>query len=152
MRMPDVNVLIYAHRADDPAHEFYRKWVEQLAAGPEPFGLSLEVATAFVRIVTHPRYPNGPTPLPQALVVIDALRIAPGCRMLAAGDRHWDLFRRLCEDTRATGKHVGDARHAAIALEHGCSWVTRDSGFRDFVPAGLRLELLEPDTGLKPAT
>lgn len=144
MRMPDVNVLIYAHRADDPAHHFYRNWVERLAAGPEPFALSLEVATAFVRIVTHPRYPNGPTPLPQALVVIDALRSAAGCRLLAAGDRHWDLFRRLCESTQVTGKRVGDARHAAIALEHGCTWVTRDADFSEFVTAGLRLELLEP--------
>lgn len=145
MRMPDVNVLIYAHRADDPAHEFYRHWVEQLVAGPEPFALSLEVATAFVRIVTHASYPAGPTPLSQALTVIEALRQTPGCRLVAAGERHWDHFRRLCETTRATGKKVGDARHAALALEHGCTWVTRDSDFQDFVPAGLRVELLKPE-------
>ncbi len=145
MRMPDVNVLIYAHRADDPAHDFYRPWLEQLAAGPEPFALSLEVAAAFVRIVTHTRYPGGPTPLPQALTVIDALRQTPGCRLLAPGDRHWDLFRRMCEAARATGKRVGDARHAALAVEHGCTWVTRDADYHDFVPAGLRLEILRPD-------
>jgi toxin-antitoxin system PIN domain toxin len=142
--MPDVNVLIYAHRADDPDHVFYRQWMERLATGPEPFALSLEVATAFVRIVTHPRYPSGPTPLPLALAVIESIRQAPGCRLVAAGDRHWELFRRLCENSRATGKRVGDARHAALALEHGCTWVTRDADFRDFVPTGLRLELLEP--------
>lgn len=144
MRMIDVNVLIYAHRADDPAHAFYRAWLERLAAGPEPFALSLEVATAFVRIVTHPRYPSGPTPLPQALSVIDALRHVPGCRLLGAGERHWDLFRRFCETAQVTGKRVGDARHAAVALEHGCTWVTRDPDFEAFAPAGLRLELLEP--------
>ena len=144
MRMPDVNVLIYAHRADDPAHGFYRRWLEQLVAGPEPFALSLEVAAAFVRIVTHASFPSGPTPLVQALAVIDALRQTPGCRLLAAGDRHWELFRRLCETTRASGKRVGDARHAALAIEHGCIWVTRDGDFHDFVPAGLRLEILTP--------
>jgi len=147
MRMPDVNVLIYAHRADDPAHGFYRRWLEQLAAGPEPFALSLDIATAFVRIVTHANFPAGPTPLPQALAVIDALRQTPGCRLLAAGDRHWDLFRQRCEVTRATGKRVGDARHAALAVEHGCTWVTRDTDFNGFVPAGLRLEMLEPEPG-----
>ena len=145
MRMPDVNVLIYAHRADDPAHGFYRRWFEQLAAGPEPFALSLDTATAFVRIVTHANFPGGPTPLPLALAVIDALRQTPGCRLLAAGDRHWDIFRRMCEITRATGKRVGDARHAALAVEHGCTWVTRDTDFHGFVPAGLRLEMLQPD-------
>lgn len=144
MRMPDVNVLIYAHRADDPTHGFYRQWLEKVATGPEPFALSLEVATAFVRIITHPRFPHGPTPLLQALTVIDALLQTPGCRLLAAGDRNWTLFRRLCESTRAEGKQVGDARHAALALEHGCTWVTRDTDFQHFVPAGLRLEILEP--------
>lgn len=147
MRMPDVNVLIYAHRADDPAHVFYRRWLEQLAAGPEPFALSLEVAAAFVRIVTHPRYPGGPTPMLQALTVIDALRQTPGCRLLAPGDRHWELFRRLCESTPVSGKRVGDARHAALAIEHGCTWVTRDTDFHAFVSAGLRVEILDPVTG-----
>jgi len=144
MRMPDVNVLIYAHRADDPAHGFYRAWVEALADGLEPFALSLEVAVAFVRVVTHPRYPGGPTPLPQALAVIESLRQMPGCRLLAPGVRHWELFRRLCEATGAVGKQVADARHAAAALEHGCTWVTRDTDFNAFGPAGLRVEILAP--------
>ena len=144
MRMPDVNVLVYAHRSDDSAHSFYRAWLERLAGGPEPFALSLEVAAAFVRIVTHPRFPNGPTPLPQALAVIDALVATPTCRVVAASERHWPLFRALCETTGATGKRVGDARHAAIAIEHGCTWVTRDRDFDCFVSAGLRLELIEP--------
>ena len=144
MRMPDVNVLIYAHRTDDPAHDFYRGWFERLAAGPEPFALSLEVATAFVRIVTHERFPYGPTPLPQALAVIDSLLQASGCRLLAPGEHHWKIFRQLCETVRATGPRIGDARHAALAIEHGCTWVTRDADFQNFVPAGLRLEMLAP--------
>lgn len=143
MRMPDVNLLVYAHRSDDPAHEFCRVWLKRLATGPEPFALSLEVATVFVQIVTHPRFPNGPTPLPQALAVIDALTAMPTCRVVGAAERHWPLFRKLCETTGATGKQMGDARHAAIALEHGCTWVTRDGDFDCFVSAGLRLELIE---------
>ena len=55
------------------------------------------------------------------------------------------LPRRMCEAARATGKRVGDARHAALAVEHGCTWVTRDADFHDYVPAGLRLEILRPD-------
>jgi predicted nucleic acid-binding protein len=53
--MPDVNVLVYAHRADDPSHAFYRDWLERLAAGPEPFALSPLVVGAFVRLVTNVR-------------------------------------------------------------------------------------------------
>jgi predicted nucleic acid-binding protein len=35
MDMPDVNVLVHAHRREDPDHEFYRTWLEQLAHSPQ---------------------------------------------------------------------------------------------------------------------
>ena len=118
--------------------------MERLANGAEPFALSALVAVAFVRIVTHPAFRPAPTPLPQALATIDSLRLLPNCCFLEAGGRHWRLFRMFCESAGATGKKAADAQHAALALEHGCTWVTRDADFLEFQSAGLRLELLEP--------
>jgi toxin-antitoxin system PIN domain toxin len=143
MRMPDVNILIYAHRTDDVCHPFYRGWMERLVNGPEPFALSALVAVAFVRVVTHPAFRPVPTPLPQALATIDLLRGVANCRFLESGPRHWHLFRALCETARAAGKTVADAQHGAVAMEHGCTWVTRDRDFRAFEPAGLRVEILD---------
>lgn len=142
--MPDVNILVYAHRSDDRDHVFYRGWLERLANGSEPFALSALVAVAFVRIVTHPAFPPVPTPLPQAISVIEALRARSGCRFLEPAERHWTLFRQCAELARVEGKRVADAQHAAVAIEHGCVWVTRDSDFQGFETAGLRLEMLEP--------
>jgi toxin-antitoxin system PIN domain toxin len=142
--MPDVNILVYAHRSDDRDHRFYRGWLEQLINGPEPFALSALVAVAFVRIVTHPGFPPAPTPLPQALSVIEALRAHPGCRFLSPQGRHWALFRQIAECAQAAGKRIADAQHAALALEHGCTWTTRDRDFHAFEPAGLRVEILDP--------
>ncbi|NBV97094.1 MAG: hypothetical protein EBT30_06035 [Verrucomicrobia bacterium] len=85
MRMPDVNLLVYAHRREDPDHEFYRQWMENLANGREPFALSSLVAVAFVRVVTHPSFAPRPTPLPQALAVIDSLLTLASCVWLAPG-------------------------------------------------------------------
>ncbi len=147
MLMPDVNVLIYSHRSNELHHAFYRSWMEQMADGNEPFGLSSLVAVAFARIVTNSRYAQPPTPLVQALAEIDGLSASPRCRLLVPGPRHWELTAELCRKTGATGKLVGDAQHAAVALEHGCTWVTRDRDFRSFERAGLRLKLLEPDRG-----
>lgn len=144
MRMPDANILIYAHRVDDQDHEFYRDWLENLVNGAEPFALSSLVAAAFVRIVTHSNFAAQSTTLPQALAVIESLRMANGCRWLQAGERHWNLFRRLTETAGTVGRKVADAQHAALALEHGCTWVTRDRDFRSFEAGGLRLEILEP--------
>ncbi len=144
MRMPDVNVLIYAFRADDPAHEFYREWIEEQINGGVPFALSLLVAVTFVRIVTNPRLSAGPTSLPHAIHPINLLLAQPNVRELLPGPDHWRLVKMLCEKTGATGRQVADAQHAAIAMEHGCTWVTRDEHFRSFAPHGLRLEILDP--------
>jgi hypothetical protein len=144
MRMPDVNILVYAHRIEDPDHAFYRDWVERLANGTQPFALSLLVAVAFVRIVTHPAFAPRPTPLPQALAVIDSLAALDHCVRLNPGDNHWRLVKTLCEVSAARGKLVADAQHAAVALEHGCTWVTRDADFDLFRPSGLRIEMVSP--------
>jgi toxin-antitoxin system PIN domain toxin len=144
MQMPDVNILIYAHRREDPSHEFYRAWLERLANGSEPFALSALVAAAFVRIVTHPRFLPSPTPLHQALAVIDSLATLKNCQWIIPGENHWKLVKEFCGGAAAQGKIVADAQHAAVAIEHGCTWVTRDTDFEAFRPVGLRLEILQP--------
>lgn len=145
MQTPDVNILVYAHRREDPNHEFYRAWLERLANRAEPFALSALVAVAFVRIVTHPRFSPIPTPLHQALAVIDTLASLKNCQWITPGENHWKLVKEFCAVANAQGKLVADAQHAAVALEHGCTWVTRDTDFEAFRPSGLRLEILQPE-------
>ncbi len=53
MLMPDVNVIVYAHRADETVHEAYKRWLTDLVNGRQPFALSVLVAVGFVRIVTN---------------------------------------------------------------------------------------------------
>ena len=142
--MPDVNILVYAHRREDPDHDFYRAWVERLANGPEPFALSVLVAVAFIRVVTHPSFKPQPTPWHQAIAVIDSLAALSNCLMPRPEDRHWSLVKKLCDASSARGKLVADAQHAAVAVEHGCTWVTRDADFERFRKGGLRVELLCP--------
>lgn len=142
MRCPDVNILIYAHRRDGKDHSFFRAWMEELASGPEPFALSALSALALVRIVTQPNFPGGPTPVSLALAEIENLVHAPACRWVFPGPRHWQLVSEMVRATGSVGKHVADAQHAAVAIENGCVWVTRDADFERFRPHGLRLEIL----------
>jgi toxin-antitoxin system PIN domain toxin len=134
--LPDVNVLIYAHRSESPEHERYAEWLRQLASGIEPFGLSELGASAFVRIVTNPKIWEEATTIEDALEFIDRLRVRPNARSLSHGPRSWDIFAALCRSARARGKLVADAYHAALAIEHGCEFVTADGDFARF--AGLR--------------
>jgi toxin-antitoxin system PIN domain toxin len=135
--MPDVNILVYAHREDDPLHDPYRLWLEDHLSGPQPFALSVLVAVGFVRIVTNPRIFDEPTPSSVALAAIDTLAARSGCRWIIPGPRHWQLASGLCRATGAHGSLVADAQHTAVAIEHGCEWVTRDRDFEAFADHGL---------------
>ena len=112
--------------------------------GAAPFALSPLVAVGFIRIVTNRKIYATPTPLSVALAAIDALVAQPACRLLTIGPDHWRAVSELCRGTSATGKLVADAQHAAVAIEHGCTWVTRDRDFSRFAPHGLRWRHLEP--------
>lgn len=136
MLLPDVNVLIYAHRAEAPEHARYAEWLRTLATGTEPFALSELGCSAFVRIVTTKKIWNEPTEVSDAIEFIDRLRDRSNARPLTHGERSWIIFRQLCSGARAHGKLVADAYHAALAIEHGCELITADADFARF--AGLR--------------
>jgi toxin-antitoxin system PIN domain toxin len=140
MLVPDVNVLVYAHRLDAPRHADARTWLEQAVAGAEPVGLSELVMSGFLRIVTNHRVFVDPTPPADALDFCSAVMRFPGVVPLRAGARHWPIFAGLCSALDARGNAVPDAFHAALAMENGATWVTTDHGFARF--SGLKWSLL----------
>lgn len=136
MILPDVNVLIYAFREDAPEHRAYRGWLESVVNGREAFALSELVLSGVLRVLTHPRIFDPPTPLAAAMEFADALRGQPHARLLTPGPRHWEIFTHLLSAGNAKGNLVPDAYHAALAIEHGCEWQTTDRDFARF--PGLR--------------
>ena len=120
MLMPDVNVLVYAHREDAEAHGEHAEWLSALAEGDEPFALSEPALHGFLRVVTNRRIFIRPSTLDEALAFIGELRRRPTCHLVRPGPRHWDIFVSLCRRARATAGLVSDAYHAAVAIEHGC--------------------------------
>ncbi len=130
MRLPDVNVLIYAHREDAPEHERYAAWLQALTTSDEPFALSDVVLSGFLRIVTNPRIFDPATPMDTALAFCQRLVDWPRASLITPSRRHWEIFTALCQDIR--GPLVTDAYLAALAIEHGCELVTTDSDFTRF--------------------
>ena len=131
-----MNVLIYAHRLEAPEHEAYARWLRRVATAAEPFAMSEIAMSGFLRIVTHRKVFKTPTPLDEALDFLTEIAGRPTCRLIRPGARHWGIFVELCQGARATDKLVADAYHAAVAVEHGCEWITSDSDFARF--RGLR--------------
>lgn len=133
MRMPDVNVLIYAHREDSTReHLAYARWITRLATGREPFALSVLSLVGVVRIVTNPQIFDRPSTLDEVFAFLAQLVQRPNARVVAPGPSHFTIVEELCREADARGKLVADAQHAAIALEHGCTVVTTDSDFARF--------------------
>ena len=149
--LPDLNVLISAHRADSRLHVGCRDWLLSVYAGDEAFALCAPVVIGLVRILTHPRLRHVAYYLetPGMDAGYDAVNVARA-RDLAAGRPlaplppdalelragHVRLFEKLCRSADARGDLVTDAYLAALAIEVGAVLVSADRDFARF--AGLR--------------
>jgi uncharacterized protein len=136
VRMFDVNVLLHAFRPDAEQHDQFRTWLEAQISGPEAFGVSELVLSGFMRVVTHPSIFDPPSDLADCLLAAQQIRAHPNCVALRPGGRHWGIFGDLCRVTGSVGNSIADAYHAALAIEHGCEFMTTDQGFSRF--PGLR--------------
>ncbi len=137
MILMDVNVLVYAHRQDVPDHLAYRDWLQDIIGSETAYGYSALVLSGFVRVVTHPKVFEQPSPLDSALAFVEQIRSPEHALGLAPGGSHWSLFVRCVRETSARGNEVQDAYHAALAMEWDCDWITTDKGFKRF--KGLRV-------------
>jgi hypothetical protein len=132
MILPDVNVLIYAFRKDAPQHAICRAWLNRVVLGDARFGLSPLTLAAVVRIATNHRSYPVPSSLDDAIGFCEDLLDQPHCQRVEPGERHWDIFKKLCAETDTRGPRVTDAWYAALAIEWGCEWITFDSDYARF--------------------
>ncbi len=141
MILPDVNVLVHAFRPDSSDHPLCHAWLDTVVNGDSRFAMSPQVLSGLVRVTTHPRVFRNPSPLDEAFRFCEALLSQPHCVAIQPGEKHWDLFARLCRDATAQGNLVPDAWFAALAIESGCEWITMDRDYARF--PGLRWRLPE---------
>ena len=129
MQSPDVNVLVNAYRQEAVHHDRCRTWLDAAVSRPEPVGVSELVLSGVLRILTHPRIFHPPASVASATAFIDAVLAQPAVTPLRPGSGHWRIFRGLVASHHPAGNRISDAYHAALALEHGCEWVTLDQDF-----------------------
>jgi uncharacterized protein len=130
--LPDVNVLVYAHREDAANHTDYRQWLEGILQSGQPYGISDHVLSGFLRIVTHPQIFAPPSPIRSALDFARQIREQPNCRIIVPGSRHWQIFTDLCQSLSASGNLIPDLWFAALAIESDCEWITTDRDYERF--------------------
>ena len=89
MTLPDVNILVYAHREDSPHHAVCHAWLLRTLRADQAFGLSDAVLSSLIRIVTHPKIFKHPTRLDVALAFVAGLLAQPHAVIVGPGPRHW---------------------------------------------------------------
>ncbi len=132
MILPDVNVLIYAFRSDTTGHESYKAWLEEVINGPSAYGISPQVLGGVVRICTHSRIFARPSSSVEVFDFCRTLLEQPNASVVTPGERHWPIFERLCDHSKAAGNLAQDAWFAALAIESGCEWITTDRDYARF--------------------
>jgi toxin-antitoxin system PIN domain toxin len=129
----DTNVLVYAHREEFPLHARAVAALRALAEGDEAWALPILCVGEFVRVVSHPRAFEPPSPPAEALDFVDALLASPSVRLLHPGARYLALLRESVIESGAAGNLVFDATIVALCREHGAkTLLTEDRDFKRF--------------------
>ena len=136
MKLPDVNLLLYAVDEGSARHEPARAWVEERLSGTETFAFTWVVLLACIRLTTSPRVFQSPLSTSEALDLVDSWLAQPCATVVHPTSRHAPVLRDLLEPLGTAGNLTTDAHLAALAIEHGAELCSTDRDFSRF--AGLR--------------
>lgn len=132
----DANILLYAYDASSIFHAQARAWVEETLSSGLPVGLPWQTAAAFLRIATNPALQGRRFTIEEAARIVDQWVEQPNVRLLAPGESHWPVFRRMLAEGQAGGPLATDAALAALTIEFGGVLHSTDRDFARF--PGLR--------------
>jgi uncharacterized protein len=136
VKLPDVNLFLYAYDSRSPRHAPARDWLEQTLSGAETVGLSWIVLLAFIRLSTRSAVVERPLGVDAAIELVESWLDQPCVTVIHATERHAAVLRELLHPLGTAGNLTTDAHLAALAIEHGALLCSCDADFSRF--QGLR--------------
>jgi uncharacterized protein len=136
VKLPDVNLLLYAYDSRSARHEPARAWLERTLSGSETVGLAWVVLVAFIRLTTRAAVFEQPLDLAAAIELVELWLAQPCVTIVDPTSRHLAVMGELLEPLGAAGNLTSDAHLAALAIEHGAELCSCDTDFARF--EGLR--------------
>ncbi|MDR2880660.1 MAG: PIN domain-containing protein [Azoarcus sp.] len=115
----DTNLLVYAHRRDNPFHAVAARQVRELAEDKAAWAIPWSCLHEFYAIVTNRRIFTPPSTPDEALDQIEAWLESPTLHLLSETPEHWSYLRQLTSKAKLQGPMVHDARIAALCLTNG---------------------------------
>jgi uncharacterized protein len=138
VKLPDLNLFLYAANEQSPRHRAALAWVEDTLSGAETVGLAWATLLGFVRVSTHPAFMERPLAPEAALDLLDSWLEQPCVTIVHPTHRHAAVLRELLLPLGTAGNLTSDGHLAAIAIEHGATLCSCDTDFSRF--SGLRWE------------
>ena len=132
MKLPDVNLLLYAINSADPLHLPARRWLEESLSGEEPFAFDWTVLLAFLRISTRHGIFRRPLQVKQAFERMNDWLQQPPCLVISPTARHSSVLQDLLLPMGTGGNLTADAHLAALAIEHSATLYSADNDFSRF--------------------
>jgi toxin-antitoxin system PIN domain toxin len=136
VKLPDVNLLLYAADESSPHHARVRSWLEQALSGTEEVGFAWVALLGFIRISTNPFAFGNPLSLAKAFEFVDSWLGQPVATIIQPTAQHAARLHGLLEPVGTAGNLTSDAHLAALAIEHGAELCSHDADFSRF--EGLR--------------
>jgi len=136
VKVPDLNLLMYAIDLRSPSHAPALTWWNGLLSGSETVAFSWTVLLGFLRLTTNPRIMHAPLTSHESLDYIDRWLGHPITTVIDPTPRHSSILRDLLGGVGTAGNLVSDAHLAALAIEHGAELCSADHDFGRF--PGLR--------------
>lgn len=136
MKLPDVNLLLYAVDEEAPSHDGALEWLETVLSGTEAVAFAWIALLGFLRIATNPAAIERPLSPEDALLHIDEWLAQPVATVVNPTDAHAATLRQLLGPLGTAGNLTSDAHLAALAIEHGGEVCSSDNDFARF--EGLR--------------
>ncbi len=128
----DANILLYAYDIEAVQHRSAKAYLESIFSSSGSIGIPVHSVAAFLRIMTHPALRNGRFSLEEAVEIVEEWFLLPQVRLLAPGERYWELLKRTLLEGHAAGRLVTDAEIATITIEFGGELQTNDRDFARF--------------------
>jgi toxin-antitoxin system PIN domain toxin len=132
VKLPDVNLLLYAVDAEAPRHAKARAWLEDVLSGTEEVGFAWAALLGFIRISTNPVVFAEPLKAADAFAYVEEWLARPVASTLVPGPNHITLMRELLQPLGIAANLSSDAHLAALAIEHGAELCSSDTDFGRF--------------------
>jgi uncharacterized protein len=136
VKLPDVNLFLYAVDKASPRYEPAHAWVEATLSGSETVALAWTTLVGFVRLSTRANLFEQPLEVEYALDLLDGWLHQPCVTVVHPTYRHATVLRELLLPLGTAGNLTNDAHLATLAIEHGATLYSSDNDFSRF--AGLR--------------